>query len=259
MSTLNDPFDPHFFLEIEFGDSYQKLHDYIKNNHPTILQWFKHHVTPVSWSQTIEQLKDKLNSFRQESFVFSTSGVQDGTHPKDNLYMWGHYGNGHRGVAIEFDTNELKKAAIEQTVNKPGVNYDEAWVNMTYSEKFLPLSYEHFVEFYEQEKDLDYGKIQTRKKTKLEEYYDTMSKIKSDVWARENEWRLMWRNNETRMKIQRISIPAEAVTAIFLGLSVSDKVAADVLFEGRQKIPLTRIFRARKKFGEFALYFEPVE
>lgn len=259
VSTLNDPFDPYFFLEIEFGDSYQKLHDYIERNHTATFSWFKDHVTPASWPQTIEKLKDKFNSILEGTFVFSTSGLQDGAHPKDNLYMWGHYGNGHRGVAIEFDTNELSKAAIEQSEKKPAVNYDEVWAGMIYSEKFPPLSYEHFVEFFEQKKDLQDGKIQIREKTKLEEHFEAMSKIKSDVWARENEWRLMWRNNETRMKIHRCSIPAEAITTIFLGLSVSEKVAADMLFESRQKIPLARIFRARKKFGEFALYFEPVE
>jgi hypothetical protein len=78
-------------------------------------------------------------------------------------------------------------------------------------------------------------KIQTRKKTKLEEHFDAMSKIKSNVWARENEWRLMWRNDETRMKIHRCSIPAEAITTIFLGLSVSEKVAADMLSRAGKK------------------------
>jgi hypothetical protein len=258
VSALNDPFDPYFFLEIEFGDSYQTLHEYIKENHPAKLSWFGHHVTPESWSQTIKKLKDKLKSFRAGTFVFSTSGLQDDAHPKDNLYMWGHYGNGHRGVAIEFDTDELRNADFAQAVKERGVNYDKLWVKMKYSEKFPPLSYEHFIEFFEQERDWHDSKIRTRKITKLEEYYDSMSKIKSDVWARENEWRLMWRNDETRMKIQKFSIPSGAIATIFLGLSVSEEVAADMLFESKQKIPQARVFRARKKVGEFALYFEQV-
>jgi hypothetical protein len=172
--------------------------------------------------------------------------------------MWGHYGNGHRGIAIEFDTDQLRKAALEQTVKLPDANYDEVWVKMRYGERFPPITYEHFVEFFEQEKDWHYRQIRVRRGTKLEDYYDAMSKIKSDVWIRENEWRLMWRNDATRMKIQRCSIPAEAITTIFLGLSVSERVAADVLFESKQKTPQAHIFKARKQIGEFALYFEPL-
>lgn len=258
VSTLNDPFDPYFFLEIEFGNSYKNLRDYIKQNHPAKLGWFRNHVTPVSWSQTLKELDEKMHSLREGTFVFSTSGPQDGVHPKDNLYMWGHYGNGHRGVAIEFNSDQLKKAALDQTVKDPSLNYDEVWVKMKYGESFSPITYEHFIEFFEQEKDWLYGRIRARKKTKLEEYYDAMSTIKSDVWSRENEWRLMWRNEETRMKIHRCPISAEAITGIFVGLSVSEKVTADVIFEGRQKTPSAQIFRARKPVGEFALDFEQV-
>jgi hypothetical protein len=85
VSMLNDPFDPYFFLEIEFGESYQNLRDYIKKNHPTNLPWFRGHVTPVSWSQTMTALKNHLTYLREGTFVFSTSGPQDGSHPKNSL------------------------------------------------------------------------------------------------------------------------------------------------------------------------------
>ena len=31
--------------------------------------------------------------------MFSCSAVTKDFHPKDNLYLWGHYGYSHRGVA----------------------------------------------------------------------------------------------------------------------------------------------------------------
>ena len=40
--------------------------------------------------------------------------------------MWGHYGNGHRGVAIEFDTQELAKAALNHHEAQAGAPLLEA-------------------------------------------------------------------------------------------------------------------------------------
>src|SRR5271165_199021 len=34
VSTLNDPFDPYYFFETDFGDSYQNLIAHVRRNHP---------------------------------------------------------------------------------------------------------------------------------------------------------------------------------------------------------------------------------
>jgi hypothetical protein len=76
-SLLNDPFDPHFFLETDFGECYEKLLDYIQKTHPAKLSWFKQQMPPANWALTMKQLKDKLASIRNGLFVFSTIGLQD--------------------------------------------------------------------------------------------------------------------------------------------------------------------------------------
>lgn len=257
-STLNDPFDPYFFLEIEFGDDYNAFYDYVKRTYPGKLRLFATHVTAASWKKTFHELEEHLQATKAGMFIFSTTGTQNDNHPKDNLYMWGHYGNGHRGIAIEFDTELLKQAVIKNTAKSLDVDYSEVWVKILYDEKFPPIIYGNLLEFFEQEWKIFYGRITKRRKTTLRKYYDTMSKIKSEVWAKENEWRLMWRNTETRMKIHGCPIPSTAVTQIFLGMAISDKVADDVVFESKQKTPSARIWRARKRFGEFALDFEQI-
>jgi Protein of unknown function (DUF2971) len=122
---LNDPFDPYCFFETDFGDGFQNLIAHVRKNHPRDLPWFRAHVTPQSWGQTVKDLKAHLQMVRETSFVLSTSAAHSGLHPKDNLYMWGHYANGHRGLAIEFDTQALASAVLKHHEAENGKPLEE--------------------------------------------------------------------------------------------------------------------------------------
>jgi Protein of unknown function (DUF2971) len=223
---LNDPFDPYFFLEIKFGNNYRNLHGYIKKYYAAKLSWFENKVTPQSWSQTIAVLRRYFMYLRQTTFVFCTVASQAHVHPKDNLYMWGHYGNGHRGIAIEFDANELKQAMIQDKTRELFYSdVPDAWVKMKYEKCFPPLTPEHFIQYLEGDK------------TPYENYLNMMTTVKSHVWKRENEWRLMWRNDETKMKICKRVIPQAAITNISFGVNISDRVKTDIIYESTKQIP----------------------
>jgi hypothetical protein len=102
VSMLNDPFDPYCFFETDFEGKYPNLLRYVQQHHPKHMPWFRAQVTPQSWGKTVRDLRAHLDDYRKHTFILSTSAPLADTHPKGNLYMWGHYGNGHRGVAIEF-------------------------------------------------------------------------------------------------------------------------------------------------------------
>ena len=135
VSTLNDPFDPYYFFETDFGDSYQNLITYVRRNHPSDLPWFRAHITPQSWGQTVKELKAFLQTGRETAFVLSTSAVDSDRHPKDNLYMWGHYANGHRGLAIEFDTKALASAVLKHHEAETGTPLEDSnvWTKIEYT------------------------------------------------------------------------------------------------------------------------------
>ena len=76
VSTLNDPFDPYYFFETDFGDSYQNLITYVRRNHPSDLPWFRAHITQQSWGQTVKELNAFLQMGRETAFVLSTSGFR---------------------------------------------------------------------------------------------------------------------------------------------------------------------------------------
>lgn len=260
VSKLNDPFDPYFFFETDFENKYNALLDYVNEKHPDDFTWFIQKALQEDWDKSVNDIHSYLESQKQKTYVFSTSAPQNGVHPKDNLSLWGHYGNGHRGVAIEFDTHNVAKEEIARHKAQTGSNIQvsDVWVRMQYSSKLTPLSCEHFFQFFRNEKFRSEGKILKPQKVDLKEYLEMSIRTKSEVWKTENEWRLLWRNDETREKIQRSPISENAITSVFIGQNISSGAEADILFETRHKFPNALIFKAKKKFGAFASDFVPI-
>lgn len=257
VSKLNDPFDPYCFFETDFGDAYQNVLAYVKKSHPRDLQWFRTLVTPQSWGQTVKSLKRHLQMVRETSFVLSTSAAHSGLHPKDNLYMWGHYANGHRGVAIEFDMQALTSAVLMHHEAKNGKPLKESnvWAKIEYTKMFSPITAEHVYEFMKQEMELSKRKVAVRQPTQLDKYYSRMTIIKSDVWQNENEWRLLWRNTEIEEKVYKCPIGEDAIVSTFLGLALSSEEERKLITAAKQNFPAASIRRAHKRHGELALEF----
>lgn len=188
VSMLNDPFDPYCFFETDFGDSYQNLIAYMKKHHPRDLPWFRAHVTAQSWGQTVNGLKALLQDVRTASFVLSTSAAHSFLHPKDNLYMWGHYANGHRGLAIEFNTQALASAVLKHHESENGKPSEESnvWARIEYTKTFSPITAEYVYEYMKQEIELLKGKAAVRATTQLDRYYNRMTINKKRCLAERN-------------------------------------------------------------------------
>jgi len=259
-SLLNDPFDPYCFFETDFDDSYAKLIQYVKQHHPADTGWFRTHVTALSWATTVKALKAHIDLIRQTAFVLSTSAASENLHPRENLYMWGHYGHGHRGVAIEFDTAALEKAVLAQhaVLNGEPFAHGDVWAQMEYTRGFQPISAEDVYDFMKQEKAVMDGRVTTRAVTRLDRYYSRMSTVKSDVWRIENEWRLMWRSDETTETIYKCPIDRDCIAAIYLGLSLPQEVENRVISAARSGFPTAKIMKASKRHGDLALDFREI-
>jgi hypothetical protein len=258
VSILNDPFDPYCFFETDFGESHPNLIRYVREKHPHDLGWFRAQVTALSWGQTVRELKTYLQKLRDFSFVLSTSSENGGVEPKDNLYMWGHYAQGHHGLAIEFDTQTLANSVIahHETENRAPFGESSAWAQIEYTERFAPITAEQVFKFSKQEKLFQDRKISARRRTELDDYYDRMSIIKSTVWEREAEWRLMWTSTETKPPIYKCPIGADAIRRIFLGLNFPDSRIDEVVSASRVAFPNATILRAHKRHGDLALEFD---
>jgi hypothetical protein len=253
-SKLNDPFDPYFYFETNFDGSYANLLQYVRKKHPNDEQWFVKQVPGEIWDQSVKEIRARFTKLKNETYILSTSAPQDGIHPKDNLYMWGHYGNGHRGVAIEFATEEITRSLIDehnqQTANI--LSDDKVWIKTQYAARLAPLTCADFFEFFKNEKE------RSVRKTSLENYFDLMTRTKSSVWKSENEWRLLWHRDDTRLTIHRSPISERAISAVYVGESASRTTEEDIAFEVKRTFPNAKIFKARKQIGAFALDFKPL-
>jgi len=100
VDKLNDPFDLVLDFVTDFNGDYQSLLDYVVKNHSTQLAAFKERLPRENWNDILDSLSKQAEKDRSNLFLFSTCAVnvEEEKHPRDNLYMWGHYGNGHRMV-----------------------------------------------------------------------------------------------------------------------------------------------------------------
>jgi hypothetical protein len=224
VTLLNDPLDPYGFFETDFGN-YIDLLRYVRANHPHDLGWFRIHVTAQSWGKTERDLQRYMTRLREDTFVLCASAPTETMHPKDNLYLWGHYGNGHRGLAIEYDTAALAEVVLghhRSEGNAPLVG-EEPWVQMDYARSFRPITAEDVFQFLKECNEVDARRKRRPDETPLYTYYRQLSVIKSDVWRPENEWRLMWRSTTETGNIYKIPITGESIRAVYLGLAMSDE------------------------------------
>jgi hypothetical protein len=246
------------FFETDFEGKYQNLLRYVQQHYPKDMPWFRAQVTALSWGTTVRALKEYLDALRKHTFMLSTSAPLAGFHPKDNLYMWGHYGNGHRGIAIEFDTEKVAAAVLKhhEIENGAALTDRAIWSKVEYAKTFAPIAAADVFAFLKQEKDLELRRIKARVKTTLEIYYKRMSVIKSSVWSSENEWRLMWRNASAPPSVYKCPISDECIRNIFIGLNFTSGASA-CASEAKHQFPTAGVFQAIKRHGDLALEFEP--
>lgn len=251
---LNDPFDPVLDYVTDFDDDYRALLTYVQKYRPKQLGCFKKRLPRPQWEDVVKNWATLANELREEMFIFSACAVLEGKHPRDNLYMWGHYGNGHRGVAIEFDATALGESLIEQ----PAPDSQSPWWEMNYTKKIPKIKCEDVVEFVLNA---------TPGTNNLGSYGPQLTEVilqrlraKGTIWKRENEWRLVQKNSGTRMKFYRHALPDNAITAVYLGCRASEKeqIRNDFVYETQRNFPNASVFWAKGRKDEYALDFEPL-
>lgn len=167
VTKLNDPFDPYFFFETDFGGEYDGLLAYVRKHRPSDVDWFMRHIPRENWQKSVEDIKKRMEHYKNTTFVLSCSAVTKEMHPRNNLYMWGHYGNGHKGVAIELDTRKASSLLVDQHNREKDIKLgvENPWIQIEYAADMPPITAKMFFEFFCK----DYE--QRKQKTSLESYY----------------------------------------------------------------------------------------
>ncbi len=256
IDQLNDPFDPHVFFTTDFDNDYAVLIGYVQQYHTGDLQNFSTRLPQENWEGYLENIANRFTFLRNSIFIFSTCAVSEQKHPKDNLYMWSHYGNGHRGVAIEFDTVLLTKAISTKSKILTGeeTQIDEVRNKINYTPTLPKITCESIYEAVMSAPE-EFN-IEAWRRPKFNEIMSLMLRSKSLVWEVEDEWRLMWHNDETNLKIQRLNLPDDTITALYLGCRVTEPLKDNLVSQLRRSFPNAVAYCGKKANGDFALDFE---
>ncbi len=251
IENFNDPFDPVFDCPTDCDD-YETLLRHVQDHHPSDLTSFMQRFPEHNWRTAIGRWSQEATTLRKHMFVFSTCAVSECSHPRDNLYMWGHYGNGHRGVAIEFNTSALGESF---TIQNDSTGNDHWW-EMEYADDIPPITCAEIFEFVmnANEDEHDYRRSGPQVYSKIGQQLRT----KSTVWQSEDEWRLVRENDETRLQFLRHDIPERAVAAVYLGCRAAEQEQKrdNFVHEARCHFPQAEVFRCKMIAGKYALNFE---
>jgi Protein of unknown function (DUF2971) len=254
VSKINDPFDPYFYFETDFNEDYDRLMAYVRDRHVADLDLFKRLRPEENWSQNMAAIKAYFQELRDSTYPFSTVADEDGKHPVNNLYMWGHYANGHRGVAIEFDPVEIGKTVLTEynQVQSEELQLHDIWAKVKYVSDVSPVTAEMYFDFAKKFIDDAWGK------SKLHEYYEAISNVKSEIWKNEREWRLHVQRHDTRARVLKYSIGAAAIKGVYLGLKAPTSSTADFKSKCKVGAPPRNCLKPNKAVGQIALEFHEV-
>lgn len=215
-SKLNDPFDPPLYIH---GD--KAWQDAVSN-----------------WERSEEEMRNKaLENLYIASFCSKTAQHD----PIDNLYMWGHYADGHRGVAIEFNFKLLKQS-LNRHANKTAIKMQLAPVEYTPAEI---LNSDDLRKYLSGEKDI------------LEKNLKNNLNKKTPNWKEEYEYRFMFLDQaKAHREVYKISIFPTAVKAIYLGMKNDED--ANLIRLARSNFSKTKLYKASKVIGKLELEFKEI-
>jgi hypothetical protein len=233
VDNFNDPFDPVREVYLEDTDGFK---NWVKNNKPQYSHKVKDHTAQHFINTANLTLKESIRNPYAISFSECNEKI------KHSMYMWSHYANGHKGVAIEFDFDLLRK------------KFTKFLCQMTYKESIKKISHNMLLDIF----------LKKEKNQYIETALDNFS-IKSTDWIQEEEWRIYTKDNKYEARIE-CDILSETIKSIYIGcISETYKVEnsiKNVLEEVKiavsAKQPNAKIYQAKKDLRNLAITFEEI-
>jgi len=252
-SEFNDPFEMQPFLvnvapedqvEKEFAERYESL---VEDGYRKLPNPIQERATYEQYRafaeakkiQTLQHLKGLLHSMApamREKFlasINSTLGVFCMTEARDNLLMWAHYADKHRGFVLEFD----REHPFFSRKRGPNDEFNQ----------LLPV-------LYSSARPNDYL-------ANLD--VTSVFLTKSEEWRYEREWRILAplsECTENRDGMHLYAFPPECVTGVILGCKVAQTDENELMevLKSDQRYAHVVCTRARLDEREFRLQFDPM-
>lgn len=210
MNNFNDPFDCNIQMEPSIeSEELKKIleskggkHSFIKN---------------LTIEKANKIMKEYSDSIKEN---FKNKGVFCLTESNDNLLMWSHYGDRHRGICIGFKREGTILSGNDQT---------------------KPVRYAHK---YQKLKLSEYAALANNQRT---EFNQTLLWTKSIDWAYEREWRSV---QSTGDRLVAIDAPIETIT---FGSLVPHSVIEEFLKKIEHKTNKIRFYTTQMSFFDYSI------
>lgn len=134
----------------------------------------------------------------------------------DNMLMWAHYSNSHKGFCVGFDSERL----FENVLGRGGyINYTENYPEIS------PLLEDAF------------------------EIFIHKTNTKAKFWSYEVEYRIFKNINDGRIKV----LSADTITEIILGCNMTNEHKSEILQTVGEYYPNTKVYQMKPKNHSFDL------
>ena len=179
-------------------------------------------------NKSLSEIKEK-----SDEGINQTLGVLSLTIKYDNLLIWAHYANEHKGFVVEFDSN---------------------------NDFFKPKEMDNNI--YNGLQKVNYSPIRPYKLLVENEWEDILL-TKSLEWEYEEEYRIIKRLNETepiKGDMYLFKFPKEMIKAIYCGCNmiVDDVIRISKILDNDEELSHIKIYKARVSDKYYKLEFERI-
>lgn len=241
---FNDPFDCRIPIQFLTGTKKQIRQEYMKY----VREW-EPDLNRQQWRSLVEKQVDNYVKMRkdpkaimvlQDGFrrdIFSSFGVFSLSKNCDDILLWSHYADGHKGYCVGFDTQLLYRAVKHKLRFAPKIAQE--LFEVQYAKDFPKLAY------FETGDEIQ-KKIELLNKSLT---------VKSTVWHYEQEWRLaiMYTTDKN------VVLPEGVITTVILGASMPEKEQHEIKQELARRTRPVELLKAKTHKDSFGLDFIPID
>ena len=191
----------------------------------------------VTYENQFDEYQSNINSLI--TGCLNKSRVLCVTETNENVVMWSHYANEHRGVCLRLECiDEVDNTLL---IAKP-VCYQDTFPVFPTAEEFVRhLTGEKLIEFSKLLFEIPY--------------------VKHQDWSYEKEWRVYVPNEPTHSACgyDDWKENPRVFGAIYLGCRIDSNEAAELIYIIEQKYPHMEIYQAKQSINQFAIEYEQLK
>lgn len=233
--NFNDPFDTIVPLRFDLATHEQMKRLLQDHSNQTLDQYFGllgDDVVTTLIQHVAKNDENFIKSFEADlqEKKFNLYGIFTMSLLCDNILLWSHYANAHKGFCVGFDTSVLGTCFQEYSVAKNLIQIRE----VEYVDEFPLLNVV----------EMDYEELVVRHVI-----------LKAKDWSYEKEFRaILYKSTNLPYEL----IP-EALTEVIIGARMSEQSRSEIISVLKNRIPRVNLLQAKLKKGAFGLDFERID